>query len=92
MLPCAFKQLFGIDCPGCGFQRSFIALLRGNFAISFSLYPATILVLVAATVSLLDMRYHFDTKYAIKKKLLIFTLSVIFVSYVNKMVSLYLIH
>ena len=30
MLPCAYKQLFGISCPMCGFQRSLISLLRGD--------------------------------------------------------------
>ena len=30
MLPCAYKQMFGISCPMCGFQRSLISLLRGD--------------------------------------------------------------
>lgn len=38
-LPCLFKKYFHVDCPGCGFQRSIIALLKGNFAESFLLFP-----------------------------------------------------
>jgi hypothetical protein len=41
-LPCPFKALTGTDCPGCGFQRSFLALLRGDWQESFHLYPATV--------------------------------------------------
>ncbi len=39
MLPCLSKQLFGIDCPGCGLQRSVALLLQGEFAASFLMYP-----------------------------------------------------
>ena len=39
MLPCISKQLFGIDCPGCGFQRSVALLLQGEFKASFLMYP-----------------------------------------------------
>ncbi|MBC7418570.1 MAG: DUF2752 domain-containing protein [Pedobacter sp.] len=42
LLPCPFKLLTGIECPGCGFQRSIIALFEGHFSQSWFLYPATI--------------------------------------------------
>ncbi|MGF1586371.1 MAG: DUF2752 domain-containing protein [Bacteroidales bacterium] len=37
-----YKSLLGIECPGCGMQRSFIEMLRGNFLDSLALYPALI--------------------------------------------------
>lgn len=40
MLPCLFKTYFGIDCPGCGAQRSIQSLLTGNILESLALYPA----------------------------------------------------
>ena len=40
MLPCISKQVFGIDCPGCGLQRSAALLLQGEFVASFLMYPA----------------------------------------------------
>ena len=46
MMPCVFKNFTGYDCPGCGIQRSFLALLQGNLYKSFALYPATIPLLV----------------------------------------------
>lgn len=40
MLPCLNKKLFGIDCMGCGLQRSFSLLLQGEFINAFKMYPA----------------------------------------------------
>ncbi|MDD3003839.1 DUF2752 domain-containing protein [Flavobacterium sp.] len=40
MIPCMSKKLFGLDCPGCGMQRSFAMLLRGEFADAFYMFPA----------------------------------------------------
>ena len=42
MLACPYKKYFGLDCLGCGMQRSFLALLKGNFVESFYLYPALV--------------------------------------------------
>ena len=50
MLPCAYKQLFGIDCPTCGAQRSFVLLMEGNFSESFIIYPPLIPVLFLGMV------------------------------------------
>lgn len=40
MLPCMSKKLFGIECLGCGTQRSFVLLLKGEFVEAFKMYPA----------------------------------------------------
>ncbi len=37
---CAFKQHFGIPCPGCGMTRSLILSLHGNFTDAADLNPA----------------------------------------------------
>jgi hypothetical protein len=34
LFPCFFKSHFGMECPGCGMQRSLIALLKGDIAAS----------------------------------------------------------
>jgi len=36
MLPCLSKQILGIDCLGCGFQRSIVLLFQGQFIDAFS--------------------------------------------------------
>ena len=40
MFPCLSKTLFGLECLGCGFQRSLAMLLQGYFSGSFRMYPA----------------------------------------------------
>lgn len=39
MLPCLSKQVLGMECPGCGLQRSVALLLQGHFWESFLMYP-----------------------------------------------------
>lgn len=45
MLECHWKSTFGVECPGCGFQRSVQHLLEGDLWNSIVLYPATIPIL-----------------------------------------------
>ena len=59
LLSCPFKANLGIDCPGCGFQRSVIALLKGNFLASLTLYPATIPFLFVVIFMLVHLKYDF---------------------------------
>jgi hypothetical protein len=85
LFPCAYKQLFGIDCPMCGFQRSFILLLEGNFRESFYLYPALI-----PTLALIGFfAVHLISKKTIGKKFLLnygaLVLTLIAVSYFAKL-------
>lgn len=40
MLPCMNKQLFGVECPGCGTQRAIAFLLEGEFWEAFKMFPA----------------------------------------------------
>lgn len=40
MLPCMNKQLFGVECPGCGTQRAIAFLLEGEFYEAFKMFPA----------------------------------------------------
>ena len=34
------KQLFGVECPGCGTQRAIAFLLEGEFYEAFKMFPA----------------------------------------------------
>jgi uncharacterized protein DUF2752 len=90
LIPCPFKYLTGIDCPGCGFQRSVIALLHGDLHKSFIFYPAAIPLLVFFTYGLADKYFKLDTsKDAIKKTLFVAIGLFILVSYTIKLWGLY---
>ncbi|MCQ0112982.1 DUF2752 domain-containing protein [Zhouia amylolytica] len=40
MLPCLNKKLFGIECPGCGIQRSVSLIFEGDLLGALKMYPA----------------------------------------------------
>ncbi len=40
MVPCMNKKLFGIECFGCGTQRSLWMLLQGDFVGALKMFPA----------------------------------------------------
>ncbi|MEH6537498.1 MAG: DUF2752 domain-containing protein [Psychroserpens sp.] len=48
MLPCLNKKLFGIECMGCGMQRSLALILQGDLVGAFYMYPAiyTLILLI----------------------------------------------
>lgn len=68
MLPCLNKKLFGVECFGCGFQRSFLNLIQGNFVEAFHLYPAIYTILLMLVFALLQWKF----KFSFGKKTIIF--------------------
>jgi hypothetical protein len=90
LLPCPFKYLTGIDCPGCGFQRAVIALLRGDLHQSFKLYPPAIPLLLFFAYGIADSLFKCDTpKDTVKKTLFMITGAIVLVSYGIKLWGLY---
>jgi len=47
LLECSFKKTTGLDCPGCGIQRSALALYEGKLIDSFYLFPSLFPLLIA---------------------------------------------
>ncbi|HWD90553.1 MAG TPA: DUF2752 domain-containing protein [Mucilaginibacter sp.] len=86
LLACPFKKLTGIDCPGCGFQRSVLALMQGHLKDSLHLYPATIPLLLTAAYVLPDRKFHYDQRDTVKKILFYITGAIIIIAYLVKMV------
>lgn len=41
---CAIKIGTGVDCPGCGMTRAFLALARGDISQSFKYHPLGLVV------------------------------------------------
>lgn len=62
MIPCLSKLLFGVECLGCGFQRAFLLLLKGDFIAAFKMYPAiysTLLFLTIVGIQLLNKNKNY---------------------------------
>lgn len=83
-LPCPFKYLTGYDCPGCGFQRAFLTLLKGDIKESFRLYPPAIPILLTFLVCL-PANYWWGAKSKpLTRTLFIITGTIIMLSYFHK--------
>ena len=84
-IPCLWQSLFHMNCPGCGFQRASLLLIKGRFADSFLMYPALIPMLLFFLFLLADRKFRFP----FTKKIIVpavFTLfMIIFVSYIIKL-------
>ncbi len=93
LIPCPFKYLTGIDCPGCGFQRSVVALLRGNLKTSLQLYPAAIPLILLAIYVVADGFFKLDNSRSILKKTLFIIVGLLIIgSYCYKMWHLYTLY
>lgn len=88
LLPCMNKKLFGVDCPGCGFQRSVLLLTKGDFVEAFHMFPAiyTSLLFMAAVL----FHFLFKKSYSLKIILILGALNIIIlsVSYIFKIYTL----
>ncbi len=84
LLTCPMKQTFGIDCPGCGLQRSIIALMQGNLISSFKLYPATIPFLFVIIFSIVHLKANFKFGAQIIKIAVGFVAIIILINYIYK--------
>ncbi|EZH76041.1 hypothetical protein ATO12_04425 [Aquimarina atlantica] len=85
MLPCLNKKIFGVDCLGCGMQRSIALLLKGDFVAAFYMYPAIYPLLLL----LIFLGFNFFIKFKydrlIKISLMVTAILTIIISYVIKM-------
>ena len=43
--PCVFRQLTGLQCPGCGSTRALHQLLHGHFVAAFTLNPLFVIAI-----------------------------------------------
>lgn len=86
-LSCPFKQMTHIDCPGCGMQRSFVLLLKGNIGDSFLMYPALIPLILLFAMLLLHVILKARHGHLILKYMYFFCTGIILVSYIYKLLS-----
>lgn len=89
LLPCVNKQLFGVDCPGCGVQRSLVHVANGEFSEAFYMYPAIFTLIIMVLFMIVNRRFKFQMGKKIILTLAIINVSIIVVSYIIKMNSIY---
>jgi glucan phosphoethanolaminetransferase (alkaline phosphatase superfamily) len=85
-LPCFYKKFLGIECPGCGMQRAFIELLRGNFIESLKTYPALLPTIFIVLYLMLHLIFKFRKGAEVLKISFIFTASIIVINFIFKLI------
>lgn len=87
LLTCSFKENFGVECLGCGTQRSFLALMKGDIIQSFIYNPGVLLIFLTLIISFFVYKYF--PKYTFRTTITSFSITVIamIISYVLKIVG-----
>ena len=80
---CPFKEYYGIDCLGCGAQRSVILLLKGDFTESFITYPGLIPIIILIILFIIQIASQSKIVFRVLKFWLIFTTLIIVIGYVS---------
>jgi hypothetical protein len=76
--------MFGIDCPGCGMQRAFLALLSGDIYQSLKLHPAALPLLALVIFTLIHLKVDFKFGAYVIKMLFIGIAIIIVIKYIYK--------
>jgi hypothetical protein len=73
MIPCSWKETFGVECPACGTQRSFFALLHGDLIESVVLFPALLPLIALVIIAIIHLIKPFQSapKWIIRLVILI---------------------
>jgi Protein of unknown function (DUF2752) len=86
-LPCPFKSITHFDCPGCGIQRSFVLLMKGDFTGSFLMYPALVPILLLFSFLAVQLIARFKGGSTVLKYGYLFCAGIILVSYIYKLIT-----
>jgi len=82
---CIYKKYFGIECPGCGMQTSFIELLKGNLKESIIAYPALFPMIFMFSYLIAHLIFKFEKGYLVLKISFIFTVVIIVFNFIFKL-------
>jgi len=86
MLPCLNKKLFGIECLGCGMQRSVGLIIHGDFIGAFKMYPAIYTLILMFAVLALHLKFKFKNGHRYLLLLFILNIIIIITNYINKFI------
>lgn len=85
LLSCQWKNM-GIECMGCGFQRSVIYLMKGQFLNAFKTYPAIFTLLLMMVFLGFHLKFNFAKGHKVLLWLFLINLSIILVNYILKLI------
>ena len=84
MLPCMWKKSFGIDCMGCGIQRSINLLINGEFIAAFKMYPAIYTLIIMFVFLIFHIKFQYKNGHKILLLLFTINISIIVINFLIK--------
>ena len=84
MLPCLNKKLLGIECLGCGMQRSVALIIHGDFIAAFKMYPAIYTLILLFGFVILNTYKNFKFANKVIITLVVINLLLIIGNYILK--------
>ena len=84
MLPCLNKTVLGIECAGCGFQRSIALLIQGDLIQAFLMYAAIYPILGLVGIIVTNIFFKLKNYNKIITILAILTITFIICNYIIK--------
>jgi hypothetical protein len=85
-LVCPVKKYVHIDCPGCGLQRSFVALLKGDILLSIHYHPVTVPLLLFFLYGMLHAIFKFKHGNKIVLYVYLFVAAILVSNYIYRIV------
>ncbi|MBF4986080.1 DUF2752 domain-containing protein [Nonlabens mediterrranea] len=86
MLPCMSKKMTGMDCPGCGIQRSISHIMKGELIDAFFMYPGIYPMFILFVFLTFDWFFKINHGEKIKLTLAVLTIGTILINYVIKLI------
>lgn len=87
MAPCVFVKYLHIECPGCGIQRAFVALLKGELVQSIQLFPAMIPYMITLLMLIIQLFFKFRSGAYYVMYGFIASVTIMMISYMIKLMS-----
>jgi len=87
MIPCYFKLIFGINCPGCGLQRSIIFLLRGELWASIQMYPPLLPIIFTISLHFFNKGFTYPYQEQIFKTVVLLLFALVSVNFLVKLLN-----
>lgn len=87
MLPCVSKQVFGVECPGCGLQRSIAFLVSGDFVAAFHMYPAIFTLIPLFLVVAINQLVPFNYAQRLTVSLSISSVALILINFIINLLT-----
>jgi hypothetical protein len=85
LLACQWKTM-GIECMGCGLQRSILLIMKGEFTEAFYMYPAIYTLIFMFAFLVLHLKFQFSKGHKVLLYLFILNLMIIIVNYIIKII------